>query len=67
LGALDTLLWNLFQTYGYYRETEMNFDPLLLVAAAVFTLMVTGLVYSMIEFLAVSDDPSVKKDSDDQR
>ncbi|MFT5482252.1 MAG: hypothetical protein ACI9GW_000901 [Halieaceae bacterium] len=64
MGALDTLFWNLFQTYGYDRETEMNIDPLLLVAASVFALMVTGLVYSMNEFLAISDDPSIKKDSD---
>lgn len=42
----------------------MNIDPLLLVAASVFALMVTGLVYSMNEFLAISDDPSIKKDSD---
>jgi hypothetical protein len=44
----------------------MNFDPLLLVAAIVFTLMVTGLFYSMTEFVLVSDDPSMKKDSDEQ-
>ena len=67
MGALDTVFWYLLQTHGDNRETKMTIDPLLMVAVGVFALMVTGLVYSMNELLAASDDPSVKKDSDEKR
>ena len=67
LGAFDIVFRDLLQTHGYDGEVKMIVDPLLIVAAAVFVLMLTGLFYSMNEFLESSDDPSVKKASDQKQ
>lgn len=39
----------------------MTTNALLVVAVVVFVLMVTGLFYSMNEFIESSDDPSIAK------
>ena len=39
----------------------MSTNILLAIAVIVFILMLTGLAFTMNEFLKVSDDPSIKK------
>lgn len=44
----------------------MNTELLLGFAVIVFVLMITGLFVSMSEFLEISDDPSLVRDSSDK-
>jgi hypothetical protein len=66
LGSLHPLFWNVLQTHGHHREAEMNTELLLGFAVIVFVLMITGLFVSMSEFLEISDDPSLVRDSSDK-
>jgi hypothetical protein len=58
MGALNTMFWNLFQTYGVVGRQAMSTMTLAYIAIAVFVLMVVGLFLSAREFLRISDDPS---------
>ena len=50
------MLWNLFQAYGFTGEKTMNDPNLLLIAISVFSLLVIGLILSLIEFKKIEQE-----------
>ena len=50
------MLWNLFQAYGFTGEKTMNDPNLLFIAISVFSLLVIGLILSLIEFKKIEQE-----------
>jgi hypothetical protein len=61
LGTLDTMLRNLFQTYGTSGEIIMSDGLLFIIAIVVFSLMAIGLILTIYEFREhIIEDPNKK-------
>jgi hypothetical protein len=61
MGAFNIVFWDLFQTYGDSGAEIMSPMTLFYIAMLVFALMITGLYFSVREFLFVSKEPSQAK------
>jgi hypothetical protein len=61
MGAFDIVFWDLFQTYGDSWAEIMSPMTLFYIAMLVFALMITGLYFSVREFLFMSKEPSQAK------
>tara|TARA_B110000211_G_scaffold111589_1_gene129650 strand:+ start:369 stop:575 length:207 start_codon:yes stop_codon:yes gene_type:complete len=61
MGAFNIVFWDLFQTYGDIWAEIMSPMTLFYIAMLVFALMITGLYFSVREFLFVSKEPSQAK------
>ena len=63
MGAFNIVFWDLLQTYGDSGAKIMSPMTLFYIAMLVFALMITGLYFSVREFLFVSKEPSQAKGS----
>lgn len=61
MGALDPLLWYLFQVDGAKGVEVMSTDTIFMFAIVVYVLMAAGMVFTMREFNRISEDPSTRK------
>ena len=61
MGAFNIVFWDLLQTYGDSGAEIMSPMTLFYIAMLVFALMITGLYFSVREFLFVSKEPSQAK------
>jgi len=61
MGAFNIVFWDLFRTYGDSWAKIMSPMTLFYIAMLVFALMITGLYFSVREFLFVSKEPSQAK------
>ena len=61
MGAINFMLRNLFQAYGFTGEKTMNDPNLLLIAISVFSLLVIGLILSAIEFKRLEEEQADEK------